>query len=98
MTELSTNLWDFAYCDARRYKALAEEAEPEDWGTEKTGSRAMFRMSMSVQQRYTTEQSQTAYTSVRVKYALIRACLQKSSNQYMLFCVLTTRVGNRNGD
>lgn len=30
MTELSTNLWDFAYCDAHKYETLAEEAELED--------------------------------------------------------------------
>ena len=34
MAELPTNLWNFAYCDVRKYETLAEEAEPEDWGTD----------------------------------------------------------------
>ena len=34
MAELPTKLLDFAYCDARKYETLAEEAEPEDWGSD----------------------------------------------------------------
>lgn len=32
MVQLSTDLWKLAYCDRYKYEALAEDAEPEDWG------------------------------------------------------------------